>query len=165
MTLQELIDKLTAIRDADGLTALREGRLSPLEREELAVPSLRLSLEEATRLRERITGDVHGGNREACLAAFRKLEDFVLACWDATDTACDPTGACTTHGRCWTHSDWEDGPTADRPSAAQPKTDDADWFTESCPGGCGCSLMRWWKFCPACGKAIPLEKRMKEPVR
>lgn len=31
---------------------------------------------------------------------------------------------------------------------------DADWRPNGCGGGCGASLMRWWKFCPACGRRV-----------
>lgn len=33
--------------------------------------------------------------------------------WDANGSPvepCDPPNACSTHGRCWTHSDWADEP-------------------------------------------------------
>ena len=29
-----------------------------------------------------------------------------------------------------------------------------DWMDGHCPNGCGASLMRWWKWCPACGNRI-----------
>lgn len=44
---------------------------------------LSLTHDEAQRLRETIMGDEHGGNRDACRAAFKKLEAFVLAKWDS----------------------------------------------------------------------------------
>lgn len=53
------------------------------------------------------------------VAALPELKGKVLGCWCAPSPChgdalvalsegCDPPNACATHGRCWTHSDWEE---------------------------------------------------------
>ena len=36
---------------------------------------------------------------------------------DRSSDPCNPPEACTTHGRCWTHSEWIDESACDPPSA------------------------------------------------
>jgi len=45
---------------------------------------------------------------DACRGNFMRMLDAWY--WDAlmAPLQCDPPGACATHGRCWTHSDWDD---------------------------------------------------------
>lgn len=51
--------------------------------------------------------------KDAPLEAWRKAIAGAVGC-EASDIKtvkelleCDPTGACETHGRCWTHSEWQ----------------------------------------------------------
>jgi hypothetical protein len=38
---------------------------------------------------------------------------------DPRTQPCDPANACTTHGRCWTHSEWTDGEVTMRPLSVE----------------------------------------------
>lgn len=41
-----------------------------------------------------------------------------------------------------------------------------DWRDKPCPrGGCGCNVMRWWRFCPGCGEQLPSLLDVKEDWR
>lgn len=38
---------------------------------------------------------------------YRKLNDYKISVVKVRLGQCDPARACETHGRCWTHSEWE----------------------------------------------------------
>jgi hypothetical protein len=59
--------------------------------------------------------DRHGpyvpeAEQEKALDAWARCEEPPTEhlCIDLVPYRCDPPGACAEHGRCWTHSDWED---------------------------------------------------------
>jgi len=47
---------------------------------------------------------------------------------------CDPVGACETHGRCWTHSEWQKCGSLIRSVSSDPCEDVADGLDGLCRG-------------------------------
>lgn len=67
---------LAGVKDADWTLSDEDWKPPPGPR------MFTMSLEDASRLRESLMGDVHEGNREAVNAVIRRLDMFVTKAWD-----------------------------------------------------------------------------------